>query len=425
MLPVVERVYYQALVDTFLHVVDARLESQHAVFGYRANRPKGSVRPFGGPIEQWLAFRRAVKGAAASGAYAAVVNTDVAAFFEHVDHDRLGQVLVSLGVRPNVVRELLALLLVLNGGDKRGLVQGCDASSVLGTVFLDPVDKAMIRWGYGYFRYVDDIYILAPTEPEARRALHRLEAEMRSIGLNLQPGKTKIIVGNRAIRSEVVDTDDEIEAVDYVVRRLRRGARRRIRTAWQSVSKRKPWPQRFVKYLIRRLQTNRDAYAVGWCLSRLGVIDWLADVVGPYLSLFAGRAEVQRAIAIHLASPMNLSPFEESALLRVMLSAKRVRRDILDRARKVVTDRNAELPSRQWAAVLLGRHGDPAEPLLNASQHLDDEDLARACVIWHPAADPTLRGVAYAEVRRKFPRTQPLIDRVKALASPYWPEFKS
>jgi len=163
--------------------------------------------------------------------------------------------------------------------------------------------------------------------------------------------------------------------------------------------------------------------AVHWGLSRLGSIDWLADIVGPYLSLFASPGSVQRSIETHLRSPRNLSPFEEVHLMRALLSAKKLRRSLLDYAQSVVVNRNAAVPVRQWAVLLLGRHGDIADQRLIARHHLDDPELARACVIGLQAANPRLRGSAMSDIARTYPETQPLIDRVKGLKSPYWPTF--
>lgn len=49
----VERAYFQGLIDTFLHDIDARLESKMRVFGYRARQRRTSPTPYGRTTEQW------------------------------------------------------------------------------------------------------------------------------------------------------------------------------------------------------------------------------------------------------------------------------------------------------------------------------------------------------------------------------------
>ncbi len=423
-LSVVERVYYQALVDTFLHDVDARLEDAHHVFGYRARGRRNSPEPFGhSPIGQWLDFSQAVKGAARASGVGAVVITDVAAFFERIGHGPLRDRLTSVGVSAASAAELYDLLKALVG-KRRGLPQGYDASSVLATAFLDPVDKAMLRKGWAYYRYVDDIRIVAPSEAHARKALRDLEAEMRKIDLNLQPGKTKILVGTAQIKAEILEADAEIAAVDYVVTAIRTGSRGAVRKAWRSASRRKPIPPRLVKYLLNRLRGNRDVYGVGWCKSHLGTVDWLADIVGPYLAQFASRSDIQVAIENHLRSPMNLSAWEECNLFRSLLSARHVRRGILNHACDRLDDRSAETPSRQWAAVLLGRHGDPSDQSLVVAHSLDNSALARASVIALQSSSPATRRSHYRAIAASFPEHRWLTERVRGLAAPHWPLFR-
>jgi hypothetical protein len=425
----VERVYFQALIDTFLHDTDRQMVSQKIAFGLRAINGRRSPVPFGGRTEQWLVFRKTYKDALRSGVYDAAVNTDVASYFEQIDHTKLATRLADFGVSSGTAQEVMDLLADFGrgwGATKRGLPQGTSPARVLSSLFLDPVDKEMTRppGGVLYFRFMDDIWLCAPTESEARRALRRLETAMRRLGLNLQPGKTRIFVGATQIKTEVIDADDEADAVDYALKRSRRRGLALVRRKWRSASRRKPMPPRLVKMLLNRLRWNDDRFALGWCLSRLGVLDWLADVVSPYLALFIDRTEVQRAIARHLVSPLNLSSWEESHLLRACLSAKRVQRPILDHARQLLANKNADLPSRQWAAVLLGRRGDGADHVLLGRYHLDESDLARACVIAVQTVDPILRRDVWAAIATRYPELKTLINRVKGRAVPWWPVFK-
>ena len=54
--------------------------------------------------------------------------------------------------------------------------------------------------------------IFAPDEPSARVALRELEAELRAMQLNLQPGKTEVIVGAANIKEKIIDADNEVGA---------------------------------------------------------------------------------------------------------------------------------------------------------------------------------------------------------------------
>ena len=62
----------------------------------------------------------------------------------------------------------------------------------LAEVFLLPLDEAMKKTGIPYIRYVDDIRVLAKTEPDARRAAMTLELECRRLSLIPQSSKFSV-----------------------------------------------------------------------------------------------------------------------------------------------------------------------------------------------------------------------------------------
>lgn len=51
----------------------------------------------------------------------------------------------------------------------------------------------MTKRGYDYYRYVDDIRIIADSEIHARRALQDLIRQLRTVGLNINANKTEIL----------------------------------------------------------------------------------------------------------------------------------------------------------------------------------------------------------------------------------------
>ncbi len=350
--------------------------------------------------------------------YGAVATTDIASFFERIQQGRLEQQLVGLGVAASVALEIRQFL-TRAMGTTMGLPQGSDPSSVLASVYLDSVDKYMLRRGYAFYRYVDDMYLFALDEAACRRGLRELEHQLRLIQLQLQPGKTEIIVGPAAMKAKIVDSDNDVSSIAKVYRAAPRSiGLKRVRARWKSVSRRKPFPSRIGKYLLRRLAANRDPLALNWCLRNLGVLDWLTRELGPYLSLYASRPSVQRKLLGHLRSPSNDSCAEECSLLRVMLSATRLDRDVLDYARQVLADRNKPTPSRQWAAILLGRHGDSTDHALVEVYHADDEMIARAAVVASQGMSAMQRGTVHAGVLARFPAQHSLVKRIQVTGRP-------
>ena len=417
------RVYYQSLVDSFMYDIDKRLVGKNHVFGYRPLSPRGTKAPFGFGLRQWKRFREQVRREVDSGAYEALVRTDLAAFFERVPHGALEERLTSLGVRDDLAKELRAFLRTTMGR-AHGLPQGPDPSGLLASVYLHPLDQAIIGAGYGYVRYVDDIVVLAKTPTDAKKALRLLEAEARRLDLIVQSAKTELVVGRSAIVAAVAD-DDEIAGVDYAIRfRGRVAGIEAVRKAWRTASRTRPVPRRTVKYLLGRLTDNRDPAAVKWCLARLGELDYLAPTISRYLAVFATRKSVQDAVATHLTSVDNISEWEEMNLIRAMLSASHVGRPLLARARLVAADRNAGREVRQYAFVLLGRHGDPADHDFIARESLDEESLAQAALLALQNADPKTRGRHSADTSTPCPESRALAVKLRSRRVSIWPDFR-
>lgn len=72
----------------------------------------------------------------------------------------------------------------------KGLPMGSPLSPWLAELALKDIDAAMA--GTHYFRYVDDICVLAPTELECQAALSKLEAATGALGMQLNKAKTEI-----------------------------------------------------------------------------------------------------------------------------------------------------------------------------------------------------------------------------------------
>ncbi len=416
------RLYYQALVDSFLHDLDKAVGHPAHVFGYRSLEGRTSKRPFGYGLAQWKRFRGELRRQVASGKYGAMVRTDLAAFFEMIPHGALEERLTSLGVRPAIASELRTVLKRLMGRAS-GLPQGPDPSGVLASVYLYPMDQALLSEGYGYVRYVDDIVIFAASEPVAKRGLRLLEEEARRLGLIVQSAKTELFVGSKEMAA-AVDGDDEIAGIDYIVRKARRSrASATVHAAWLSFSRRNSQSTRYLKYLLNRLGDARDDVAVKWCLKRLGTLDHMAPTIARYLSPHCSRPSVQAAIATHLTSAANISEWEEMNLLRAVLSSRHVARPVLDRSRSVANNRNAGAEVRTYALVLLGRAGDASDHALVERIGLENHLTGTASVIALQEADARTRGRAYAAITSKHPELKLLVSKLSGRRAPIWPTF--
>ena len=106
-----------------------------------------------------------------------VVDIDLKAFFDQVNHDKLMQ-LVGQRIRDKVVLRLIGKYLraPMQRAEKKeartkGTPQGGPLSPLLANVYLDPLDKELEKRGLSFVRYADDIAIYAASQRAAERNL--------------------------------------------------------------------------------------------------------------------------------------------------------------------------------------------------------------------------------------------------------------
>lgn len=104
-----------------------------------------------------------------------VVDIDIKAFFDNIDHDILMR-MVARKVRDKRVLKLIGKYLrsgvLENGKVKRsakGAPQGGPLSPLLGNIYLDALDKELESRGVSFCRYADDVTIYAKSKRSAER----------------------------------------------------------------------------------------------------------------------------------------------------------------------------------------------------------------------------------------------------------------
>ena len=118
-----------------------------------------------------------------------VVKSDLTAFYQFVDHTILGEELVAQGADFDVVEALIELLGEVQGRGY-GLPQLLDASDALSEVYVDRVERWLIRQGYAVWRFNDDFRIACETYLEALGSIEALDSACRSVGLAINELKT-------------------------------------------------------------------------------------------------------------------------------------------------------------------------------------------------------------------------------------------
>lgn len=178
LLTLADRIVFDAIVETLRPRIETALIGKDMVYW-----PRGLPE-----AKRWPEFEQAPVESGATH----IAIADVTGFYESIDHERLGDVLVAITGRGASVEALTQFLQRVMRGSK-GIPQGLEASDPIASAFLSPVDAAMARGGFLYARHGDDVRMACKSLGEAREALYVFEQELRRVGLLVNSSKALVM----------------------------------------------------------------------------------------------------------------------------------------------------------------------------------------------------------------------------------------
>ncbi|HLG17151.1 MAG TPA: CRISPR-associated endonuclease Cas1 [Blastocatellia bacterium] len=130
--------------------------------------------------------------------YVWVVDADITAYFENVDHQLLLGRVRQLVPDPRIV-DLISRWIapkVYDGKQvsemQKGLPQGAPISPMLANLYLDTFDEQMLSAGQKLIRFADDFLVLCKSKPKAEYALRLTQRALATLNLALNDEKTRI-----------------------------------------------------------------------------------------------------------------------------------------------------------------------------------------------------------------------------------------
>lgn len=224
-----DRFIYQAICSYLMPFFDPLLS--HRVLGHRFNtRGHLGKELFKGRIDLWQTFEGVTRTAFDNNQ--ALFATDLVNYFENITTDTIRHAFESMleivsasgpekVLIRNAIHTLCDLLTQWGYSDRHGLPQNRDASSFIANVALNSIDHEMARLGYDYYRYVDDIRIICENPRAARKAAAVLIGQLRTVGMNINSAKTKILTSDSSaidIAEFFPSSDDRSIAIDNMWR---------------------------------------------------------------------------------------------------------------------------------------------------------------------------------------------------------------
>src|SRR5712691_9907386 len=178
-----DRVCQQALTNRLEPIFEPVFDE--ANFGYRRGRStKDALR------KVWKEIKSGSEW---------IVDADLKDFFGSVDHEKLLTLVAQRVADGRVLRLIEAMLKAASYGKgrlfptERGTPQGGVVSPLLSNILLTPFDREMRRKGYRLTRYADDWVVTCSSAAEARAALTAATRILETLGVRINPQKTRIV----------------------------------------------------------------------------------------------------------------------------------------------------------------------------------------------------------------------------------------
>jgi hypothetical protein len=437
-----DRITYQAIADLF----SQHFTPEPSVY---SNRLAGqdSNQMFMQGVELWIAFQNKVEDYCHE--YPFVVETDVTAYFDHINHDLMLSRISDLfggSLAPDELNEIKELLHRMWGRWNVGYIkhfgipQINDASSFMANLYLDELDKWLLSHELVYLRYVDDIRIFAESEPQARKALAELIVKMREMGLYVASGKTKIkksadVLGELARgRNQIREIEADIDSGN--VERMNSAAEKLKVFFLQLVSDQHGFNDRLFRFCVNRFKRlymtglGGDTHdrVIEEVIMRLSTMPESTDIFVDYLSLFKDNELIQIAVLDFLECPYNIYPWQDMLLLELLIRVD-LMPDIILRAKQYanrIIMANKHPACKARAYVLLGKNGTYAERRDVRARYYQetDDSTKRAIVVAVQEMRAEERNYFYKGIADESRNIGQIVGYVQNLSEPTYDYYK-
>lgn len=121
-----------------------------------------------------------------------ILDIDIAKYFDNISHKLLMEMLDVIGcnsiIKSWIYRDIRAPFITDRKFINIGIKQGSIISPTLSNIYLIYFDQLLTKWigNHAYHRYVDNIYILAPSMKVARFSWFLVEAGLEVLGLAIK-----------------------------------------------------------------------------------------------------------------------------------------------------------------------------------------------------------------------------------------------
>lgn len=334
-------------------------------------------------IEPWYArwpeFEEASKYVFEEEGYDFLVVSDIAAYFENIDHLILCDILMHcLPKQHRIIYFLMRLLEYWTWPTThgvrapQGLPQGNGVSSFLANAYLLPLDEAMTKFAsrrdIKYIRYMDDVRVFAKDYTTAIESLFLMNEKLRELRLNIQASKTRVIEGTE-IGELFFDT--RFEKVNEVIKEIQKKAagitqleRQQfadsLRQQLKLIKKKHHILQGKDLRLFTRLMTGfmllQRSDMVSIALEQLSINpdEKLVTKTARYLRVQdRNRSTIVDSLTELLENRERLFPYQEASVFRMLRYVREIPASVYSDAKAILKKKTYHWFVKQQAALLL------------------------------------------------------------------------
>jgi retron-type reverse transcriptase len=385
---IIDRLMYQACVDVIAPTLD-KIHSE-SNYSHRINTDWGNKYFFRHAVNEWNKFLTDALLELNKEENEVLLLTDLSNYYESISIRDLTNTLnfqiKNLGLSNEQETEFNKVATQLNSlldtwcepNTKRGIPQNRDASSFLSNLFLNPVDDAMLKSGYKFFRYMDDIRVVCKDKFEARKALKVLVNELRKKGLNVNSKKTQILDLNNEQQRSVVNeamkkSDKKIDQIEnFLKSKKARGVQVAVpilREKTISLIESGGTLDRHFRFCVNRLErliripelkTKLDLEEItDAIISELLNQPWSTDTFSRYLiSSELSPTQMEKIMSIIIDDKKNIYEWQEFHLWRVLIKHRYSNVELFSKARKNLIQKATSTPIIAGSILYLCAIGD-------------------------------------------------------------------
>lgn len=216
----IDRIAYHVFGIELIYLLDKTLPFN--ILGHRKSLDDETL--FKPVIEQWNKFENYTR---ISGKEKFIIETDITNYYDSIEIGVLKKELINSASTARLspdnfirchffIESIYNILRSISFNGKKGLPQNRDISSFLANIYMKSLDKCLE--GVVYYRYMDDIRIVANTRADANKYMLIVVGALREIGLAINSSKTRILdPDSENHKKYCAEIDLETKKIDVLV----------------------------------------------------------------------------------------------------------------------------------------------------------------------------------------------------------------